>query len=325
VFAAVPLLQPPAAKPAAKAAPAAKAKTAAKSLAGESIKKSVKKRYTTAFHRPKTLRLARNPKYSRKSVPKVNPLDQFSILKYPLTTESAMKKIEDNNTLVFIVDVRANKRQITDAVRKMYEIKTAKVNTLIRCARVLQPIEPIHTGCPGGCARLCRLLGVCRQGRGGGSDGREQRSRASNGSFEGASPAIKAAVEESCSCADGTASHAAIRMRSGGGRSPRACASSTPSAADASARRYRLPSHAAQPPDKRPCAPIWPATDGEAPVVPCDGCPLAPHSWRSRRPLLTGPRAYVPPACSPDGLKKAYVRLTTDYDALDVANKIGII
>jgi hypothetical protein len=27
----------------------------------------------------------------------------------------------------------------------------------------------------------------------------------------------------------------------------------------------------------------------------------------------------------PDGLKKAYVRLTTDYDALDVANKIGII
>ncbi|KOO28950.1 60s ribosomal protein l23a-like protein [Chrysochromulina tobinii] len=123
---------PPAAKPAAKAAPAAKAKTAAKSLAGESIKKSVKKRYTTAFHRPKTLRLLRNPKYSRKSVPKVNPLDQFSILKYPLTTESAMKKIEDNNTLVFIVDVRANKRQITDAVRKMYEIKTAKVNTLIR-------------------------------------------------------------------------------------------------------------------------------------------------------------------------------------------------
>jgi hypothetical protein len=43
------------------------------------------------------------------------------------------------------VDVRANKRQITDAVRKMYEIKTAKVNTLIRCARVLQPLEPTHT------------------------------------------------------------------------------------------------------------------------------------------------------------------------------------
>ncbi|ELW70123.1 60S ribosomal protein L23a [Tupaia chinensis] len=28
---------------------------------------------------------------------------------------------------------------------------------------------------------------------------------------------------------------------------------------------------------------------------------------------------------SPDGEKKAYVRLAPDYDALDVANKIGII
>jgi hypothetical protein len=27
----------------------------------------------------------------------------------------------------------------------------------------------------------------------------------------------------------------------------------------------------------------------------------------------------------PDGQKKAYVRLTQDFDALDVANKIGII
>ena len=27
----------------------------------------------------------------------------------------------------------------------------------------------------------------------------------------------------------------------------------------------------------------------------------------------------------PDGQKKAYVRLTPDYDALDVANRIGII
>ena len=29
--------------------------------------------------------------------------------------------------------------------------------------------------------------------------------------------------------------------------------------------------------------------------------------------------------CRPDGQKKAYVRLASDYDALDVANKIGII
>jgi hypothetical protein len=27
-------------------------------------------------------------------------MDSYAVLKYPLTTESAMKKIEDNNTLV---------------------------------------------------------------------------------------------------------------------------------------------------------------------------------------------------------------------------------
>merc|ERR1712086_1193694 len=124
-------------------AEAEKAKGAAKKLAGADNKKTVAKRYKTKFHRPKTLRLLRNPKYSRKSVPKVNPLDSYAILKYPLTTESAMKKIEDNNTLVFIVDLRANKRQITDAVRRMYEIKTAKVNTLVRYAP--RPRPRAHT------------------------------------------------------------------------------------------------------------------------------------------------------------------------------------
>lgn len=43
-----------------------------------------------------------------------------------------MKKIEDNNTLVFIVDMKANKRQIKDAVKKLYDVKAEKINTLIR-------------------------------------------------------------------------------------------------------------------------------------------------------------------------------------------------
>jgi hypothetical protein len=35
----------------------------------------------------------------------VEKLDQYAIIKCPLTTESAMKKIEDNNTLVFLVSL----------------------------------------------------------------------------------------------------------------------------------------------------------------------------------------------------------------------------
>lgn len=95
-------------------------------------KKSNKIRTKVTFHRPKTLKKDRNPKYPRISAPGRNKLDQYQILHCPLTTESAMKKIEDNNTLVFLVDIRADKKKIKDAVKKMYDIQAKKVNTLIR-------------------------------------------------------------------------------------------------------------------------------------------------------------------------------------------------
>merc|ERR1739847_49387 len=94
--------------------------------------KSRKVHTTVSFHRPKTQIRARKPAYPRKSVPAMERLDQFQVLKHPLTTESAMKKIEENNTLVFIVDVRADKFQIMEAVKKMYEIQAKKINTLIQ-------------------------------------------------------------------------------------------------------------------------------------------------------------------------------------------------
>ncbi len=59
-------------------------------------------------------------------------MDEFQIIKHPLNTESAMKKIEEHNTLVFIVDLKSNKRQIKQAVKKLYEVEAARVNTLIR-------------------------------------------------------------------------------------------------------------------------------------------------------------------------------------------------
>ncbi|XP_078514912.1 large ribosomal subunit protein uL23-like [Lissotriton helveticus] len=101
-----------------------------KGLHSHKKKKTI--RTAPAFRRPRTLRLRRQPKYPRKSAPRRNKLDHYVIIKFPLTTESAMKKIEDNNTLVFIVDVKANKHQIKQAVKKLYDIDVAKVNTLMR-------------------------------------------------------------------------------------------------------------------------------------------------------------------------------------------------
>ena len=84
------------------------------------------------FHLPKTLSIPRQPKYPRHAVEAKRILDEFAVIKYPLTTESAMKKIEDYQTLVFIADVRANKHQIKQAVKKLYDIKATSVNTLVR-------------------------------------------------------------------------------------------------------------------------------------------------------------------------------------------------
>ena len=94
--------------------------------------KARKVRYTTSFHRPKTLQLSRAPKYPRKSIPHEPRLDEHKIIIHPLNTESAMKKIEENNTLVFIVDIKANKAQIKQALKKLYDIDTVKINTLVR-------------------------------------------------------------------------------------------------------------------------------------------------------------------------------------------------
>jgi len=94
------------------------------------IKKKVRTKVT--FYRPRTLKKPRTPKYPRRSAPHRVKMDHYSIIKHPLTTESAMKKIEDNNTLVFLVHLRANKPQIKQAVKKLYDIDVSKVNTLVR-------------------------------------------------------------------------------------------------------------------------------------------------------------------------------------------------
>ena len=137
----------------------AQATKAAKAVKKGSFKRTRKPRYSVVFHKPKTLKRDRNPKYTRiryvqqrsressilswrnsarhcwgfqhlkeksevlmpichvagihvtcmqhhvmgppwRSASAMPKMDIHAVLKYPLTTESAMKKIEDNNTLV---------------------------------------------------------------------------------------------------------------------------------------------------------------------------------------------------------------------------------
>ena len=84
------------------------------------------------FRRPKTKTAPRKAKVTRSSYVKFNTFDKYAIIKNPLSSESAIRTIEDNNTLVFAVDMKANKKQIKHACEQLYNFKPVKVNTLIK-------------------------------------------------------------------------------------------------------------------------------------------------------------------------------------------------
>ena len=61
-----------------------------------------------------------------------NHLSNWDIIKSPLYTEKLTWLNENSNYYGFLVDRRANKIQIKQAVEEIFDVKVAKVNTLIR-------------------------------------------------------------------------------------------------------------------------------------------------------------------------------------------------
>lgn len=58
-------------------------------------------------------------------------MDPWKILKYPYLTEKSIALVERENKIVFVVDRKANKKQIKEAFEKAFEVKVDKVNTEI--------------------------------------------------------------------------------------------------------------------------------------------------------------------------------------------------
>jgi ribosomal protein uL23 len=55
----------------------------------------------------------------------------MNIIKYPLSTEKTLKGLESTNSLVFIVEIKASKTEIKEAIEKLYKVKVKSVNTTI--------------------------------------------------------------------------------------------------------------------------------------------------------------------------------------------------
>ena len=98
---------------------------------GQHTAKKMDRWHTTTFRRPKTQKMIPNNKVVRQAVQKVNTNDKYAVVKFPRSSESAIKTTEDHNTLVFIVDKKATKPKIIKACEELYNIKVRKVNTMI--------------------------------------------------------------------------------------------------------------------------------------------------------------------------------------------------
>ena len=61
--------------------------------------------------------------------------DYRDIIKAPIITEKTMNLKEENNTITFSVDPRANKTEIKKAVEKVFNVKVDNVNTVIQKPR----------------------------------------------------------------------------------------------------------------------------------------------------------------------------------------------
>lgn len=58
----------------------------------------------------------------------LEPWDPYVIIKAPLSTEKAIRQIEFENKLVFVVDSKATKTEVKKAIEELFKVKVATVN-----------------------------------------------------------------------------------------------------------------------------------------------------------------------------------------------------
>ena len=59
-------------------------------------------------------------------------MDNYKIIKHPLSTEKSIRLMESQNKLVFAVDIDADKKMIKKAVEEMFKVKVEDVNVYIQ-------------------------------------------------------------------------------------------------------------------------------------------------------------------------------------------------
>lgn len=58
-------------------------------------------------------------------------MDEYNIIKYPLSTEKSIRLMESENKLIFVVNKKSTKHEIKEAIEKMFKVKIDGINTFI--------------------------------------------------------------------------------------------------------------------------------------------------------------------------------------------------
>lgn len=58
-------------------------------------------------------------------------MNKYVIIKYPIATEKAIRLMESENKIMFMVDKKSTKKQIKEAVESAFKVKVRNVNTTI--------------------------------------------------------------------------------------------------------------------------------------------------------------------------------------------------
>jgi large subunit ribosomal protein L23 len=70
--------------------------------------------------------------------------DPWKILMYPQLAEKSMNMVEIENKLVFIVNSKATRKDIKEAVEKNFDVKVIKVTTMITTKGEKKAIIKLH-------------------------------------------------------------------------------------------------------------------------------------------------------------------------------------
>lgn len=103
------------------------------------VKRAVKIRTKTRFHRAATKKIASKPMTVKSISAEVRKqtkqsLNHYSVLLKPVHSDKVFEQVESRNTIVFQVSPKANKNQIKEAFTKLYKLPVRKVNTLNKIA-----------------------------------------------------------------------------------------------------------------------------------------------------------------------------------------------